>query len=100
MSAMGVARDAVAVFFKHARTYIVRCLWVSISLGERDAELLLAWLRERPEIHDSAQLALFSRSGARGNARLYEYEPEIETETCLRYQSKQGTKHWLWITRK
>lgn len=100
MSAMGVARDAMAWLIKQFRLWVIRRLWVSISLMERDAELLLAWLRERPEVNNAPQLALFSRGLARGDGRLYEYEPEIQMSTVLRVQSKAGTRHWVWITRR
>jgi len=100
MSAMGVARDGVAAFFKELRTFVVQCLWVTVSLSERDAELLLAWLRERPEVHRSPNVSLFSRGSTRGDGRLYEYEPEVQTSTTLRYKAKQGSRHWMWINRR
>lgn len=100
VSAAGVARDGVAHILKLLREWVIRQLWVTVSLSERDAELLLAWLRERPEVHSSPQLALFSRGSARGDGRLYEYEPEIKSSTVLRYITKANSRHWIWITRK
>jgi len=99
-SVAGIARDGVAVFLKRLRDWIIRQLWVTVSLSDRDAELLLSWLRERPEVHSSPQLALFSQTSTRGDGRLYEYEPEIQTSTVLRYVTKKNSRHWIWITRK
>lgn len=100
VSAAGIARDGVAVFLKRLRDWIIRQLWVTVSLSDRDAELLLSWLRERPEAHNSPKLALFSQTSTRGDSRLYEYEPEIQTSTVLRYVTKKNSRHWIWITRK
>merc|ERR1740130_1162694 len=31
---------------------------------------------------------------------MYEYEPEIQSSTMLRYKTKRGSRHWLWIFRR
>lgn len=101
MSVMGVARDGAAQFFRFLATWIQRRLWVTVRLEEKDAELVLAWLRERSEVHASSQLALYSQCGGKGQqARVYEYEPEIQVTTRLRWATKRGRRQWIWITRK
>eukprot|EP00405_Crypthecodinium_cohnii_P028454 CAMPEP_0206503976 /NCGR_PEP_ID=MMETSP0324_2-20121206/55134_1 /ASSEMBLY_ACC=CAM_ASM_000836 /TAXON_ID=2866 /ORGANISM="Crypthecodinium cohnii, Strain Seligo" /LENGTH=588 /DNA_ID=CAMNT_0053992905 /DNA_START=16 /DNA_END=1778 /DNA_ORIENTATION=+ len=100
MSAMGIARDAVEKLCRQLFVFVVRFLWVSVRLEEKDAELVLAWLRERPEVHSSTQLTLFSRSTAQNAGRIFEYEPEIQTTTRLRCSVGSAPKQWMWITRR
>jgi len=99
MSAMGVARDGAAQLCLSLFTWAVKFLWVSVRLEEKDAELVLAWLRERPEVHASTQLTLYSRATMQA-ARVYEYEPEIQTTTRLRCSVKGHRAQWIWITRR
>ena len=51
---------------------------VTIRLEEKEAELLRAWLRERPEVHNSAELAVYSRRGVETGSCVYKLEPDIE----------------------
>lgn len=98
MSAMGVARDLVARVGAALFKWVVRRLWATIRLEEKEAELLRAWLRERPELHASAELALYSHRDSKvGHAHLYEYEPEIELTTRLRVETRNGFR-WIWVT--
>eukprot|EP00931_Biecheleriopsis_adriatica_P100463 TRINITY_DN75780_c0_g1_i1.p1 TRINITY_DN75780_c0_g1~~TRINITY_DN75780_c0_g1_i1.p1 ORF type:complete len:563 (+),score=94.14 TRINITY_DN75780_c0_g1_i1:153-1691(+) len=99
MSAMGVARDFISKLFYRIFAWAVHRLWVTVRLEEKDAELVSAWLRERPEINDSGQLWLYSQRSEKGNARSYEYEPEIKVTTRLRARRKDGRSQWVWITR-
>jgi len=99
MSAMGVARDGAAQLCLSLFTWAVKFLWVSVRLEEKDAELVLAWLRERPEVHTSTQLTLYSRATVL-TARVYEYEPELQTTTRLRCSVKGHRAQWIWITRR
>merc|ERR1719203_1791392 len=100
MSVMGVARDAAARSCTLVIAWIIRRLWVTVRLEEKDAELVLAWLRERPEVHASHQLALYSQRSAQGHARVYEYEPEIQVTTWLTVSTKGGRSRWIWVTRR
>eukprot|EP00928_Gymnodinium_smaydae_P039435 TRINITY_DN26940_c0_g1_i1.p1 TRINITY_DN26940_c0_g1~~TRINITY_DN26940_c0_g1_i1.p1 ORF type:complete len:543 (+),score=69.27 TRINITY_DN26940_c0_g1_i1:118-1629(+) len=100
MSVMGVSRDAFDKLCKFLFGWLVRRLWVTVRLEEKDAELVLAWLRERPEIHKSTQLTLYSRGGGHGHSKTYEYEPELQVTTRLRVGIKGGPSQWIWITRR
>jgi len=100
MSATGIARDAAARLCSLAIAWIVRRLWVTVRLEERDAELVLAWLREQPEVHASSQLALYSQRNAQGHGRVYEYEPELQVTTRLRCRIKGRQSQWIWVTRR
>lgn len=97
-SVAGVVRDGAAWLMQAIVIWVQRRLWVSVRLEEKDAELVLAWLRERPEVHRSSQLSLFSQKTAQ--ARVYEYEPEIQVTTRLRSQTKEGKNRFIWITRR
>lgn len=98
MSAMGMAREVVSRTLSAFGKWIVRRLWATIRLEEKEAELLRAWLRERPELHASAELALYShRDTSVGPAHLYEYEPEVEQPTRLRAATRKGSR-WIWVT--
>eukprot|EP00932_Pfiesteria_piscicida_P002635 SRR837773.12563.p1 GENE.SRR837773.12563~~SRR837773.12563.p1 ORF type:complete len:484 (+),score=118.66 SRR837773.12563:146-1453(+) len=96
---MGVARDGMHMLLLALVEWAVRFLWVSVRLEEKDAELVLAWLRDRPEVHRTTQLTLYSRSTSRNAARVYEYEPEIQTTTRLRCAVGNMPKQWIWIRR-
>jgi len=101
MTFMGVVRDCATRFAHIAYLWILRRLWVTVRLEEKDAELVLAWLRERSEVHASAQLALYSQCSVEGeHQRVYEYEPEIQVTTRLRPAAKSGRRQWIWITRR
>lgn len=102
MSFMGVARDGVGRAFAHAIEWISQRLWVTVRLEEKDAELVLAWLRERPEVDTSAQLALYSqRNTDDGKKRVYEYEPEIQVTTRVWCRGNgYGRGRSIWITRR
>lgn len=100
MSLIAVVRDAFAECWKRVAAWVRRRLWISIHLGEKEAELLLAWLRERPEVHSAPSLTLVSRSTAHGNRRHCEYEPEVRRSMKIRVTSKGGTAQWMWITQK
>eukprot|EP00929_Paragymnodinium_shiwhaense_P005464 TRINITY_DN10747_c0_g1_i1.p1 TRINITY_DN10747_c0_g1~~TRINITY_DN10747_c0_g1_i1.p1 ORF type:complete len:689 (-),score=177.97 TRINITY_DN10747_c0_g1_i1:334-2400(-) len=99
MSTMGVARDAAARVYQAAVAWVLRRLWVTIRLDEKDAELVLAWLREREEVRSLSQLFLYSRPTSEAQVRLYEYEPEIQVTTRLRVAFKGLRSQWIWITR-
>ncbi|CAE8660898.1 unnamed protein product, partial [Polarella glacialis] len=100
MSTMGVARDGVARLFGLVLAWALRNLWVTVRLEEKDADLVLAWLRERPEVNDTSQLLLYSqRVAPQGLLRIYEYEPEIQVTSRLRVERKDGRKQWIWVTR-
>merc|ERR1719361_508176 len=96
---MGVARNAAARVCSMIQSWVLRRLWVQVRLEEKDAELVLAWLRERPEVHASSQLTLYSQGG-QGHPRIYEYEPEIQVTTRLRCNIKGGRPQWIWVTRR
>jgi len=100
MTIVGVARDGAGWFWSQLRVWIIQRLWVTVRLEEKDAELVLAWLRERPEVHSSSQLALYSTCSSQGHSRVYEYEPEIQVTTRLRVRTKEGSSKWIWITRR
>lgn len=100
MSAMGVARDASARAFRLVLAWFVRQLWCRIRLNEKDAELVMAWLRGQPDVHASSELALYSKPRIQGTGRIYEYEPEIQVTTRLRCSAKGRPKQWIWITRR
>ncbi|CAK0895882.1 unnamed protein product, partial [Prorocentrum cordatum] len=85
-SVAGVVRDGAAWLFQAIVIWVQRRLWVSVRLEEKDSELVLAWLRERPEVHRSSQLSLFSQKTAQ--TRVYEYEPEIQVTTRLCSRTK------------
>ncbi|CAJ1455666.1 unnamed protein product [Effrenium voratum] len=98
ISAMGVCRDFAAQLAQSLCDWLVRRLWVTVRLHEKDADLLLAWLRERPEIHGTSELWLYAKRGE-GKSTRYEYEPEICYTTRVRCQGKAGGQ-WLWVTRE
>lgn len=97
-SVAGVVRDGTAWLLQAIVIWVQRRLWVTVRLEEKDAELVLAWLRERPEVHRSSQLALFSQKTAQ--TRVYEYEPEIQVTTRLCSRTKEGKNRFIWITRR
>lgn len=97
ISAMGVLRDASENLMKMLRDWAIHRLWVTVRLQEKDADLVMAWLRERPEVNDTAQLWLYSKRGE-GKSTRYEYEPEISVTSRLRC-SQNGRKQWIWVTR-
>mmetsp|Transcript_100001 Transcript_100001/g.260749 ORF Transcript_100001/g.260749 Transcript_100001/m.260749 type:complete len:667 (-) Transcript_100001:67-2067(-) len=97
-SVAGVVRDGAAWLFQAIVIWVQRRLWVSVRLEEKDSELVLAWLRERPEVHRSSQLSLFSQKTAQ--TRVYEYEPEIQVTTRLCSRTKEGKNRFIWITRR
>lgn len=99
MSMMGVARDGASKLLRMFMRWISRRLWITVRLDEKDAELVSAWLRERPEVHDSTRLWLYSHAAEKGNARTYEYEPELEVTTRLWCTRKDGLKQLVWVTR-
>lgn len=99
MSTIGVARDGVNKILATVVALVVQRLWVTIRLEEKDTDLVLAWLREQPGLHRSSQLTLYSQQNVQGLARTYEYEPEIEVTTRLRYFNK-GSGRWIWITKQ
>lgn len=82
---------------KMLRDWAIHRLWVTVRLQEKDADLVMAWLRERPEVNDTAQLWLYSKRGE-GKSTRYEYEPEISVTSRLRC-SQNGRKQWIWVTR-
>mmetsp|Transcript_40552 Transcript_40552/g.88652 ORF Transcript_40552/g.88652 Transcript_40552/m.88652 type:complete len:610 (+) Transcript_40552:52-1881(+) len=100
MSVLGIARDGVATMCTFLLSWAVRRLWTTVRLEEKDADLVLAWLRERPEVHSSSHLSLFTRRSPQSHARVFEYEPEIEVTTRLRVPNKDGSGQWIWIKRQ
>ncbi|CAK9027395.1 unnamed protein product [Durusdinium trenchii] len=57
----------------------------------------MAWLRERPEVNDTAKLWLYARRGE-GKSTSYEYEPELSVTSRIRC-TRNGRSQWIWITR-
>lgn len=100
MNAIGVARDASARASQSLLAWAVRRLWVTVRLEEKDAELVLAWLREQPEVDESSQLTLYSHRNIQGHSRVFEYQPDIQVTTRLRCPIKDGRSQWIWVTRK
>lgn len=99
ISAVGIARDASSKIFQSFCDWAVRRLWMTVRLNEKEADLVLAWLREQPAIHDASELWLYGQR-SEGKATRYEYEPEIKVTSRLRCQRPDGSSQWVWITRE
>eukprot|EP00927_Polykrikos_kofoidii_P036907 TRINITY_DN31112_c0_g1_i1.p1 TRINITY_DN31112_c0_g1~~TRINITY_DN31112_c0_g1_i1.p1 ORF type:complete len:581 (-),score=91.07 TRINITY_DN31112_c0_g1_i1:38-1744(-) len=97
---MGLTKDGLTRLWRLLIQWTKRTLLTTVRLEEKDAELILAWLREREEVHSSSQLALYTHRTSETYGHTYEYQPEVQITTRLRARTKDGRGQWLWIARR